>query len=77
MWALLSIIAFGGMGAFFRSGKNAVWGGATIGLFAGFIIALFKGFHLIIFWKSIVLCAAIGVGAEFLGMFADYRKSKQ
>jgi len=76
MWTFLSILAIGALAVSFWLRKNAIWGGATIGLFIGLAIALFKGFHFYIFQRAIIIGALVGFGAEALGLLADYLKSK-
>lgn len=54
----------------FWRGRNAVWGGATIGAIVGLILAIVKGD-----WSLLALSFAIGtfvgLGAEGLGRLSD------
>ena len=78
MWTLLAIIAFISLLVFsLQARRNAVWGGVTIGFFAGIIIAIFRsGFDWSIVYKAIVVCILIGSAAELLGLLGDIRKRK-
>jgi len=59
----------------FWRGRNAVWGGATIGAIVGLILALVKGN-----WSLLTLSFAIGtfvgLGAEGLGRLSDRLKRR-
>lgn len=60
----------------FNAGRNAVWGGATIGSIVGLIIALVTGD-----WSKLTLSFAIGtlsgVLANLIGKFADAEKKRR
>lgn len=58
-------------------GRNAVWGGLTIGLIAGLLIALFSGFDWYIVGKGAVSGTVVGFVAEILGKTPDLIKKKQ
>lgn len=77
MWIILSVIASIVLIVFFMRGPNAVWGGATIGLFTGIIMAIFsKGFSWPIMYKPIVVGILVGLVAEILGIFSKALKKK-
>ena len=77
MWIILSVIASIVLIVFFMRGPNAVWGGATIGLFIGIIMAVFsKGFSWSIIYKSIVIGILVGLVAELLGVFSKALQNK-
>ena len=66
MWIILLVIASIALIVFFR-GPNAVWGGATIGLFIGIIMVVFgKGYNWSIIYKPIVVGIIVGLVAELL-----------
>jgi hypothetical protein len=73
---LMAIIAGGILVIFFFRGRNAVWGGATLGFIVGLIVALVKHD-----WNLLALSFAIGtfagLGAELLGIFSDWLKRKR
>ena len=49
-------------------GRNAVWGGATIGVPVGIVIAFFRHrFDWEVVWHSAVIGAFVGLVAEMLG----------
>ena len=78
MWIVLSAIATISLIAFFIRGRNAVWGGATIGLIVGIIVSLVgDGFNWSIIWKGIVIGALLGLVAELLGKLSDRLKRKE
>lgn len=52
-------------------GRNAVWGGLTIGAIIGAVIALFSGFEWFVIAKSAITGTLIGFGAELLGKVSD------
>ena len=61
--------------SFFR-GKNAIWGGATIGLIIGTILAIFQKFNWPILYKAIIIGILAGLIADILGLFSDFLKKK-
>jgi len=76
MWTLLTIIAAISLVASFPQGRNAIWGGATVGLFIAVIVALSKnGFDWSILLKGSVIGALVGVGAEALGRVSDVARN--
>jgi len=76
MWKILTIIAIISLIASFFRKKNAVWGGATLGLVLGIIIALFNKFNWSIIYKAVVIGILVGLIAELLGMISDWLKKK-
>lgn len=81
IWETLAIISAIGLFAF-RRGKNAVWGGLTIGAIVGLVIAIiyfFKGDGFIwrIVGKAIVIGTLAGIAAQLLGIISDRLKKKQ
>jgi len=78
MWIILSVIASIVLIVFFMRGPNAIWGGATIGLFIGIIMAVFgKGLSWPIIYKPIVVGILIGLVVELLGVFSKALKNKK
>lgn len=72
MWWIISAIAVAALKSYFPRGKNAVWGGATLGLFVGVILAIFRpGFDWAVIGHAIVIGAAIGLLFEGLGEVSD------
>jgi len=81
IWIILGIVAIVLLIIYWRS-RNAVWGGLTIGIIAGFIIAIFfifKGneFPWYIIGKVAVSGVMIGFAAELLGKLSDFIKRKK
>ena len=76
MWKILTMIAAISLILSFFRGRNAIWGGATIGLIIGAIIALFQKFNWSITYKAVVIGILIGLIADLLGLFSDYLKKK-
>lgn len=77
MWIILSVVAFIVLIVFFMRGPNAVWGGATIGLFIGIIMVVFnKVFSWSIIYKPIVVGILVGLAAELLSLFSKALKNK-
>lgn len=62
-WQIVMAIVAGVLLIVFWRGRNAVWGGATIGVIVGLILALVKGN-----WNLLALSFAIGT---FVGLFAE------
>lgn len=58
-------------------GRNAVWGGLTIGAVVGVTIALFSGFDWYIVGKDAISGTVIGFGAELLGKFSDKMRGRK
>ena len=61
-YIIMAIVA-GVLLIIFWRGRNAVWGGATVGVIVGLILALVK--HN---WLLLALCFAIGT---YIGLFAE------
>jgi len=76
MWKILTIIAAISMLLSFFRRKNAIWGGATIGLVIGIITAIVKNFNWSITYKAVVIGILVGLVADLLGMIADLLKKK-
>lgn len=76
MWKILTIIASISLIASFFRGKNAIWGGATIGLIIGTVVAIFQKFNWPILYKAIVVGVLAGVVADILGLLSDLIKKK-
>mgnify|MGYP001569024868 CR=1 FL=1 len=79
MWQILWYIAVVLAIIYFFKGRNAVWGGLTIGAIVGLIIAVtfvFRGqsFHWHIILRSIVVGTIAGFVAELLGKVSDLIK---
>lgn len=71
MWQVLGFIAVILSIIYFRKGRNAVWGGLTIGAIVGLIIAVIlafrsKGFNLYVILKAITVGIIVGFLAELL-----------
>ena len=73
-YIIMAIVA-GVLLIIFWRGRNAVWGGATMGAVVGLILALVR--HN---WSLLALCFAIGtfigLGAEGLGLLGDRLKRR-
>lgn len=67
IWTIVSVILL----AIYWRGKNAVWGGFTIGIIIGSVLALFNGFDWGFIGKGAVSGILIGFGSELLGKVSD------
>ena len=72
---IIMVIVAGVLLLVFWRGRNAVWGGATIGAIVGLILAIVKED-----WSLLALSFAIGtfveLGAEGLGRLSDRLKHR-
>jgi hypothetical protein len=76
MWYILGIIALIFLIFNFWQGRNAVWGGFTLGIIGGIIVAIISvlfgnDFDFSIIWKGMIVGTLIGVIAELLGIISD------
>ena len=65
----------------FWKGRNAVWGGLTLGIIIGILIAVFfaikgKGFNFYTIGKTVIIGILVGFLAELLGKISDYLRRK-
>jgi hypothetical protein len=75
MWWLISAAGIAALKYYFFQGRNAVWGGATIGAIVGVVIAVVRpGFDWGVVGHSIVIGGFAGLVAEFLGWIGDHLK---
>lgn len=80
LWNVLAIIAIVSL-LFYWRGRNAVWGGLTLGIFVGLIWAtvsalLGNGFHWLIIGKCIVIGVLLGLIADWLGKLSDHMRKR-
>ncbi len=72
MWWFVSAVGIAALKSFFFRGKNAVWGGATLGAIIGVVIAILRpGFDWATVGQSAVIGAFVGLIAEILGSIGD------
>lgn len=72
MWWIVSALGISALKRFFFKGKNAVWGGAILGLLVGVIVAIIQpGFVWATLGHAAVIGAFVGLIAEFLGAIGD------
>ena len=81
MWIILTIISVVSL-IIFWGGKNAVWGGLTIGVFGGIIVSVVSviignDFYLTTIGKVAVIGTLVGVVAELIGRLSTYFKKKK
>jgi len=76
IWIILAVVSIILLAVYFRRGRNALWGGLTIGVIIGFVIALFFGFNWYIVGKGAISGTMIGFVAELLSMLSDYLRKK-
>ena len=76
IWTTLGFVSIILLVVYFGRGRNAVWGGFTIGIIIGFLIALFSGFNWYIVAKGAISGTIIGFIAESLGILSDYLRKK-
>lgn len=79
VWIVLGLISVLSLILTFFGRKNAIWGGLTIGVVAGFIIAfiyLIRGnpFNWLMVEKATIIGTLSGVIFEILGALSDYLK---
>jgi hypothetical protein len=75
MWWVISAVGIAALKLFFSRGRNAVWGGATLGALVGLALVLIRpGHDLDVVGRGIVIGAAAGLIAEFLGLIGDRLK---
>lgn len=79
IWTILLILSIFILVVYWAKGRNAVWGGFTLGIIIGFIIAFVSVFGGSGFaWLTIERCAIIGTLfgflSEILGIISDYIK---
>lgn len=80
LWLVLTIVAVVTL-FIYRGGKNAVWGGLTLGIVIGLIIAIVAAigdgtFNAYTILKSAVIAIFLGVAAELLGKVSNSRTKK-
>jgi len=78
VWIILGIVSLFLLIPFWHR-RNAVWGGLTLGLIAGFIVAIFfifkgAGFNWYIIGKGAIIGTISGFIAELLGTLGDLIK---
>ena len=78
IWTIIGIVVVILLIIFWR-GRNAIWGGLTLGIIIGFIITIFNenSFDWSIVVRGAVLGAIIGFVAELLGKFSVFIKMKK
>lgn len=59
-----------------KDNRSAVWGGATLGLFVGLILGFFVGDYWMTVLYAVVVGAATGVVANFLGWLGDRARNR-
>tara|TARA_Y100000588_G_scaffold70563_1_gene72382 strand:+ start:1809 stop:2054 length:246 start_codon:yes stop_codon:yes gene_type:complete len=65
---ILSVIV---IAIYFSRGKNAVWGGATLGIIVGVIVGFFNGDFLVVLGWGFSLGTLVGLAAELMGGLSD------
>ncbi|EKD86568.1 MAG: hypothetical protein ACD_37C00234G0007 [uncultured bacterium] len=76
IWIVLGVIAIILLVIYWR-GKNAIWGGLTIGIIIGLLISILPEFNWSVVWKSAILGIFVGFGAESLGKIFDKKLTKK
>ena len=76
MLLVLVIISFVALALTFSKGRNAIWGGATIGLILGVIVGIFRSPFFTTLGYGFVIGTFAGIAAELLGRISDYLKRK-
>lgn len=79
IWTILGLISVVMLVITFFKGKNAVWGGLTIGIVLGFILGLIymflgKGFDWSFIYKAAIIGIILGFLSEMLGILGDRTK---
>ena len=73
IWIILAVGALILLGRFWK-GRNAVWGGLTIGIIIGVLWKIFGGNEWLIVAKTAIIGIFLGFGAELLGLAGNYFK---
>jgi hypothetical protein len=74
-WWLVSAIGIAALKSFFFRGRNAVWGGATLGAIIGIVVAIARPeFDWPTVGHGAVIGAFFGLIAEILGAISDRMK---
>jgi hypothetical protein len=65
----------------FRRGKNAIWGGLTLGIVVGLVVGILfvirgNGFDLFVIGKGAISGTILGFIAELLGKVAELLKKR-
>lgn len=76
IWNILGVLAVILLIIFFNRGRNAVWGGLTLGIIIGLAITIISsvngnGFNLSILKNSSITGVVLGFLAELLGIFSN------
>lgn len=72
IWWLVSFVGMAALERYFFRGRNAVWGGATLGAIVGVVVALARsGFDWGTVGQGAVIGSFIGLLAEILGAIGD------
>lgn len=77
IWNILGITAIILLVIYFKKGRNAVWGGLTLGIIVGALIFLFNDFNLFYLKVASILGTIIGFIAELLGIIPSVFLKKQ
>lgn len=78
MYFLIGVILSGVvLVIYFRRGRNAVWGGATIGLFVGGAVGLMKGDVLNCLGWGFIGGTLVGLVSDLLGVLSDRLKRRR
>lgn len=78
IWIILAILSVAVLIIYFQQGRNAVYGGLTIGVIIGLIITLFIGFNWSIIGKAAIIGTITGFVSELLPLlFSKAAKKKE
>ena len=70
-WIIIEIIAIVLVIFYFRRGRNAVWGGLTLGIIIGLVVMIFKGYDIFLIVKIGSMGTILGFITELLGKLSS------
>ncbi len=70
-WIIIEIIAIVLVIFYFRRGRNAVWGGLTLGIIIGLVVMIFKGYDIFLIMKIGSMGTILGFITELLGKLSS------
>ena len=71
IWNLLKLISIILLILYFRAGRNAVWGGFTMGVIVVIILIFFFDVPSYVYMRILSISVLAGFGADLLGRLSD------
>ncbi len=73
-WQILEAIACICVFVSLWMGRNAIWGGLTLGIIIAVIVVLIKGWNENVFSRILTVCVLIGAFFEIISRFASQKR---